>query len=330
MKIIRIFFSSVVSRLPRPGKRQQNYASEPVPLRPMAPIVPPRSIAGRALVVVLGIMCFLACLAVASVALVAESASEWQKGIAREATVQVRPLEGINVQAEVGKAVALAQATPGIVSVRTLSKRENERLLEPWLGPTLDIDTLPVPQLILLELDAKKSPDLAGLASELRAKVKGATLDDHRLWRDRLALMTGSVVAIGALILVLVLVAATLSVIFSTRAAMAANRDIVEVLNLVGADDRYIAGSFQRRFLQLGLEGGLVGGSAALVAFPLTEFLIRLFFGGAGEAQLDIFIGGAGLTLSAVIAIMVTVLAIALIAAATSRLTVGRYLKEHM
>jgi cell division transport system permease protein len=242
----------------------------------------------------------------------------------------VRPLEGINLQTEVSKAVALARATAGVTGVSALSKRENERLLEPWLGPNLDIGTLPVPQLILLELDPQKAPDLAGLASELRAKVKGATLDDHRLWRDRLALMTGSVVAIGGLILVLVLIAATLSVIFSTRAAMAANRDIVEVLNLVGADDRFIASAFQRRFLQLGLEGGLVGGSAALVAFPLTDFLIRLFFGAPGAAQLDVLIGAAGLTLSAAIAIIITVVAIALIAAATSRITVGRYLKEHM
>jgi cell division transport system permease protein len=327
MKNVRVFFSKVTARMPR---RRPDYPAEPVPLRPQAAIVPPRSIAGRALVVVLGIMCFLAGLAVASVALVMESASAWQKGIAREATIQVRPLEGINTANEVNKAIELARQTSGIVSVRALSKLENERLLEPWLGPNINIDNLPVPQLILLELDTQKAPNLAGLASELRAKVKGASLDDHRLWRDRLALMTGSVVAIGGLVLMLVLVAAALSVIFSTRAAMAANRDIVEVLNLVGAGDRFIARAFQRRFLQLGLEGGLVGGSAALVAFPLTQFLIGSFFGAAGKAQLDIFIGGAGLTMSAVIAIIITLLAIALIAAATSRITVGRYLREHM
>ncbi len=311
-------------------KKQKNFAAEPLPQRRMASIVPPRSIAGRALVVVLGIMCFLACLAVAAVALVVESASDWQRGIAREATIQVRPLEGIATDVEVKKALALARATPGIVSVRALSKRENERLLEPWLGPDLGIETLPIPQLILLELDQQKTPDMTGLASELKAKVKGASLDDHRLWRERLSLMTGSVVAIGMLILALVFIAATLSVIFSTRAAMAANRDIVEVLDLVGAGDRFIASSFQRRFLQLGLEGGLVGGTAALIAFPLTTFLIRLFFGAPGEAQLDIFIGGEGLTFSAIAAIAATVLAIALLAAITSRITVGRYLREHM
>lgn len=155
MRNIRVFFASIVASR---NRQRHGLSAEPIPLRPMAPIVPPGSIAGRALVVVLGIMCFLACLAVASVTLVAESASDWQKGIAREATIQLRPLEGINVQVEVDKAIALARATPGIVSVRALSKRENERLLEPWLGLNLDIDTLPVPQLICSSLSRRKLP----------------------------------------------------------------------------------------------------------------------------------------------------------------------------
>lgn len=299
-------------------------------LRKMAAIVPPDSIAGRALVVVLGIMCFLACLAVVAVAMVVESAADWQKGIAREVTVQLRPLEGIDIEGEIQKAVALARKTRGIESVRVLSKAENERLLEPWLGPGIGLENLPIPRLILLEVDAQTNPDLAGLSADLRASVKGASLDDHRQWQERLSLMTGSVVAIGVLILTLVFVAATLSIIFSTRAAMAANRDIVNVLNLVGAEDSYIARSFQRRFLQLGLEGGLFGGFAALLAFPLTNLFISTFFGAAGEAQLDVFIGDTGLTWSALIAIAVTILAIALIAAFTSSLTVRHYLKEHV
>ena len=32
----------------------------------------------------------------------------------------------------------------------------------------------------------------------------------------------------------------------------------------MGADDRYIAREFQRRFFQMGLKGGSIGGAAAL------------------------------------------------------------------
>lgn len=310
-------------------RRAEPENAEPIPMRKMAAIVPPHSIAGRALVVVLGIMCFLACLAVVAVTMVAGSAADWKKGIAREVTIQLRQIEGVPIENEIQKAVTLAKRTRGVTAIKVLSKQENERLLEVWFGSSLGLEALPIPRLILLDIDAERNPDLKGLAADLHAGVKGASLDDHRQWQERLSLMTGSVVAIGVLILLLVLVAATLSVIFSTRAAMAANRDIVNVLNLVGAEDKYIAGSFQRRFLQLGLEGGMFGGIAALLAFPLTNFLIRTLYGAPGEAQLDIFLGSAGLNMLSVAGIFWTVLAIALIAAFTSRFTVRHYLKEH-
>ena len=62
-----------------------------------------------------------------------------------------------------------------------------------------------------------------------------------------------------------------LSVTFATRAAMATNRPVIEVLHLIGAKDGFIAEHFQRHFLLLGLKGGLIGGAAAIALFALAE-----------------------------------------------------------
>ena len=61
--------------------------------------------------------------------------------------------------------------------------------------------------------------------------------------------------------LALVLIATVLSVTFATRAAMATNRTVIEVLHLIGAKDGFIADHFQRHFLELGLKGGAAGGA---------------------------------------------------------------------
>src|SRR5205823_7278057 len=67
------------------------------------PIVPKRSIAGRALVAVVAIMTFLASLTTGAVMLVRSSAIEWQSDVAREVTIQVRPQDGNNLDAEVAR-----------------------------------------------------------------------------------------------------------------------------------------------------------------------------------------------------------------------------------
>ena len=93
------------------------------------PIVPKRSIAGRALVAVVSIMTFLASLTTGGVMLVRSSAMEWQSDVAREVTVQVRPVRGRDLDAEVNRAVEIARATPGVGEARAYTKAESTRLL---------------------------------------------------------------------------------------------------------------------------------------------------------------------------------------------------------
>ncbi len=298
-------------------------------IRPTAAIVPPASIAGRALVAILAIMCFLACLSVGAMTLVVQAASDWQEEVSREITIQIRPLAGVDVQQEMDKAADLARDTAGIVSVRVLSTQENERLLEPWLGAGISLESLPVPRLIVLETARGQVPDVAALRAGLEKNVRGAVLDDHQVWRQRLALMTRTFVGVGVLIMGLVLTATALSVVFATRGAMASNRDIVEVLHLVGADDRFIAKEFQLRFLVLGLEGGAYGGIAALLFFVLAPVIGSKMSGGAGEAQFQMLFGTASMGGRGLIGIVLTMMLIALISAFTSRWTVRRYLAGH-
>src|ERR1700742_3065071 len=112
------------------------------------PIVPKRSIAGRSLVAVVAIMTFLASLTTGAVMLVRASAVEWQADVAREVTIQVRPVSGKDTEAEVARATELARAVAGVGEVRAYSKDESARLLEPWLGSGLSLDELPVPRMI--------------------------------------------------------------------------------------------------------------------------------------------------------------------------------------
>jgi cell division transport system permease protein len=67
----------------------------PMRIRPMAPILPPSNIQGNALMVVIAIMAFLACLTLGAVSMVRATAATWQSQISREITIQIKPEDGM-------------------------------------------------------------------------------------------------------------------------------------------------------------------------------------------------------------------------------------------
>jgi cell division transport system permease protein len=283
-----------------------------------ATIVPKDSIAGNALTAVVAIMTFLAAVTSGGVAMVIGTATEWQSDIAREMTIQIRPTPGNDIDAQVLKAESLARATPGVVEVRTYSKAESDRLLEPWLGG-LSLDELPVPRMIAVRVASKARLDIPALRQALTAQVAGATLDDHRGWIDRMRRMAAAAVAGGLGIFGLVLAATVLSVAFATRGAMASNRPIVEVLHFVGAKEAYIASQFQRHFLALGLKGGAIGGIAAMAFLALAGPISDMFVGTAGEAQATALFGAFSIGPLGYAMVAAEVILIAIITAVTSR-----------
>jgi cell division transport system permease protein len=286
-------------------------------------IVPKSSISGRALVAVVAIMTFLGSLTIGAVTIVLGAAADWQSEVAREVTIQVRPMAGRDIEADVAKAAELARAAPAIAEVRPFSQEESARLLEPWLGSGVSLESLPVPRLIVVRVKPGQQADFSTLRAALAAQVPGASLDDHRSWIERMRAMTDSAVIGGLTILALVLAATVLSVTFATRGAMATNRPIVEVLHFIGAKEGYIAGQFQRHFLALGLEGGAIGGATALVLFALLQLMGERIAGPEG----GILFGTLSIGAAGYLAVVAQVVLIAVVTAWTSRRVVNRTLK---
>jgi cell division transport system permease protein len=297
-------------------------------LRRDMPLVPASSIAGRALVTVIAIMTFLACLTAGGAILVAGASQDWRGEVSREVTIQIKPTPGQDIDAAVAKAVETARSAQGVADVRALSKQESEQLLEPWLGNGLDLTELPIPRLIVVRMDDLKAPDIAGLREALAARAPGANLDDHRLWLARLDTMADAIVIFASLLFVLMISAMMMAVGFATRGAMAGNREIIEVLHFVGAADSYISRQFQSHFLRLGLRGGVFGGALAAFFFAAASVLSAWWTGSVGGEEIGALFGAFSLGANGYGAIVGVALAIALLTGAMSRVIVFRHLRR--
>ena len=111
-------------------------------------------------------------------------------------------------------------------------------------------------------------------------------------------------------------------------AAVATNREVVEVLHIVGAADAFIAREFQRRFLELGLRGAALGGGAAAAFFAISGFLARRFTATPGGDQIEAMFGAASLDLRGYAVILLLSVAVALLTGRMSRDIVLRRLRQ--
>ncbi len=319
-------FRATFRALPAPFLTSAGAPEEDAPALP-TPLVPKDSVAGRSLVIVIAIMTFLAALAAGAALLVAQASVEWRSEASSEASVQVRPVQGRDMEADLKKAAEILRTTAGIREAQVYTKAESEALLEPWLGHGLDLSELPTPRMIVVKLDPKRRPDLASLRAELAAAVPNALLDDHHIFVERLGDMARAVVAVALMAFILIVGAMGIAVASATRAAVATNREIVEVLNIVGAADTFIAHEFQRRFLALGLRGALIGGGAGIAFFLVAQMLTRRWRTTAGGEQMEAMFGDFSIGPEGFAVILLLAGGIALLTGYLSRAIVFRNLR---
>jgi len=295
-----------------------------------AQIVPSASIAGNALTVVIAIMSFLASLTLGAVYMVNQSANAWVNDIASEITVELDPVNAADIEKKMTLVSLFLAKQKGITKVKPLTADDSAKLLEPWLGQSSALQALPIPRLIAVEIDRSNPPDIQLIKAALSQNFEGVTVDDHRRWQAEIRTLTRSA-ALGGLAVLSLVTAATIAVIVSaTRSAMASNREIIEVLHFVGANERFISREFERHFLGLGVRAGLMGAAAAAIAFLMLPLMMHMLGGGiVTTAETQRLIGSGELDLKGYFLCVLVVFVVACLCMITSRLGVIRVLKTY-
>lgn len=250
-------------------------------------VVPPTGFTATLTVFAAGAMAFLAVFALALSLAAGRLADRWADELARSATLRISaPADQMVAQTDI--ALRVLRQTPGVASARALSDEEQAALLAPWFGADLPISQLPVPRLIEV-VETESGYDTSGLRLRLAAEVPGAVLDDHTRWREPLVEAAATLRRLGLFSILLITGAMAAMITLAANSALAANGQVIEVLRLVGARDRYIARAFVRRFTLRAFIGATVGMLLGVLAVSLLPeastdggFLTGLGFQGLG------------------------------------------------
>ena len=272
----------------------------------------------------IGLMVFLASLAMVVAFSMTKLADRWDNALSRGVTIQIpsgtTQTEREFNRAQVDKLTKRLEKTDGVSAVSALGDAELEQMLAPWLGTEILIQDLPVPFLIAVELDSIKGPLVDRLRQVVSTTVASATIDDHQRWMDSLLNLAKTIKLIAVLTVFLVTGAAVIMVILVTRMSLAIHVQLVELLHQMGAYDSFIAFRFQQHALRLSLLGGGLG----LLMTGITVAIMGYFMAQANTALLP------QLTLHTGEWFVLIVFAVSagLIAMITARVTVLRFLHK--
>ncbi|MDX2143202.1 MAG: cell division protein [Rhodospirillaceae bacterium] len=221
-----------------------------------------RGSAGRFVAGVVAVLIFISGIAATSAAYVDALLSSWNKSITGTLTVQIAG-HAAAAGREADAAIAAARKLAAVARAEIVAPERVRDLLKPWLGDERLIADLPLPILIDIEL-ATATPDaVASVSAAITAAAPGATVDDHRVWLNRVVDFAQGLGTIALALIALSVGALTLTVIFATRASLAEHAPVIEVLHLIGARDSYIANQYAWRSARHVLWGSAIG----LVAF---------------------------------------------------------------
>lgn len=283
------------------------------------PLLPISDAREAALFFVVGALCFLAALAALTTRGTYKAAEAWGAQIEGDITVVMRDTDRRTAEQAADRVTGLAS----VFEARILSREEVEALLEPSLGPGGMPDGLPVPILMVVQADTSVGDPAQSIEGVLDDLSIDGDVAGNAGYAENVRGALG-VLRLVALSIVALLSATAVAVIaFATHAALLARRDIVDVLHLSGAEDRFIAGLFERRFWVLALQAGLGGSVAALM---ITALIVFTGSGSDGvEAQL---LPRLSLDFWDIVILLVTPLMAGLAARIAARVTVLASLKD--
>lgn len=246
------------------------------------------------------------------------------RGLASAATVQIVEADPAARQTQVRGVADLLRSDPAVEGVRVVPRAELEALLEPWLGEGIvDGNLVPVPALIDLRLTGPADGEtLQRLSDRIADVAPAARIDAQSAWLAPLFKAIRSLRYLAVTVALLLGVIGITAVWLAARNALASNADTVEVVHLLGGDDRQIAGVFQRAVLPDAIVGSVVG--AGLGAGTLWLL-------GSQFAALDAgLIAGGGLSHADWLLLMLVPLAAVGAALATARLTILAALRKNL
>lgn len=228
--------------------------------------------------VVLSVLTFLAVLAFGVALAVGGGVIRWNNQWEKYATIQITNPDNVNYVKKV-----FTENSAKFDSIQEISKNEMEHMLQPWISSGARLNNyLPT----MYEVKLKKASDMGDISEKIAPRAKFLK---HTSALKASVYAGWKLVSITTLILILMLVSIGVCVSYISRNIAMLHKHELEILNQVGATDKFIANQMQIIIAK-------ISAKACLVGFVLAVPIILMILSAAHSARVGLM---ATLSLSA-------------------------------
>lgn len=223
------------------------------------------------LVLLIALMTYLLLLAATGSISLGQLSNKWVSGLENAMTIEIPSSDTAKQQSEV--LLKKLQTLPEIKNAKIISQSDMSDMLSPWLGNDKSVlDDLPLPVLLSIELEKRTPTITTTIKNAVNTITPTAIVDSHEEWLVDLLKLTNGLRLTALIIFGLILFVTSLVIAGAVRSRMAMHQRELELLHIMGANDKYISLQFIRYILFQTLKGlgfGLFIGAITLICFAL-------------------------------------------------------------
>lgn len=155
--------------------------------------------------------------------------------------------------------------TPGIIFAKRLKETDILKILDPWLHGTAIPDDFPFPAIFDVEIVGSDQIDKLALNEKLSKISSGVKIHDHADWYAPILKVSNGLFAFAILLSIFIFMTVCITIIFITKKTLNVHKDIVRILQLIGARNAYIASQFKKYYFTIGIKASFISSICGLI-----------------------------------------------------------------
>lgn len=225
----------------------------------------------------LGLMVFLITLCLSGSILLERSLQTWRHEATQGFTVTLSPASDPQQQFfQQIELLRLLKKISGVLNIEIVTQEKRPSIFDHWSQPASTLYSPLSSQAIEVTVDDRVKVNFSEISPSLETNFPNIRLEAGRKSKERLLEIAQAAQTAIMILAGLIGIAAIFTIAFTTHAGLIIHEHVIEILRLIGAEDRFIARQFQRYALNLSVKGGILGCCLSALFYSLLTSTIDL------------------------------------------------------